>query len=150
MRVVIERRLKARRLDCPLIFHRVSKGRQGQPVKGFDKMWHKVLSDAGLPPGRLLHDLRRSAVRNLIRAGVDESTAMKVSGHRTRSMLDRYNIIEETGTGAALARVDAWLSTQPRAKKVERAQFGHTRATAGGNSLIYKGAMAEAGGNRTR
>ena len=150
VRVIIERRLEARRLDCPLIFHRVSKGRGGQPVRAFDKMWRNALKDAGLPHGRLFHDLRRSAVRNLIRAGVDESTAMKVSGHRTRSMLDRYNIIEETETAAALARVDAWLSTQPEGRNVKRAQFGHTRAAGSGNSLIYQGVMAEAGGNRTQ
>jgi hypothetical protein len=74
---------------------------------------------------------------------------MMVSGHKARSMLDRYNIIEESETAAALARVDAWLSNQPRAPKIKRAQFGHTRASVDSNSLIYQGVMAEAGGNRT-
>lgn len=118
VRAIIERRLEARRLDCPLIFHRVSKGRAGQPVKSIAGLWRRALAEANLPEGRLFHDLRRSAVRTLIRAGVDPSVAMKVSGHKTKAMLDRYNIIAEEETGAAFAKADAYLSTQPAARVV--------------------------------
>jgi site-specific recombinase XerD len=131
-RSVIERRLKARRLDCPLIFHRTSKGKAAQPVKEIAKLWRNALEAAELPAGRLFHDLRRSAVRNLIRAGVDPSVAMRVSGHKTRSMLDRYNIIGADETAAALSQTDAYLSTQPRDRNLpslgEHAQNAHNRA----------------------
>lgn len=118
VRTIIERRVRARRLDCPLVFHRTLKGKPGQPIRQIDDIWKKALKAAGLPEGRLFHDLRRSAVRTLIRSGVDPSVAMKVSGHKTDSMLRRYNIITETETAAALAKADAYLSTQPAERTI--------------------------------
>jgi integrase len=114
-RAIIERRIAARRMDCPLIFHR-----GGQPIGQFWEPWRAALSAAGLPAGRLFHDLRRSAVRNLIRSGVDQVTAMKVSGHVTDSMFRRYNITTEAETAAALKATDAYLATQPKTRNVVR------------------------------
>jgi len=74
-RAILDHRVQARRLDCALIFHRA-----GRPVGPFHDLWNSAVKAAGLTPGRLFHDLRRSAVRNLIRSGVDQTTAMKSRG----------------------------------------------------------------------
>jgi integrase len=149
VRTILERRLKARRFDCALIFHRVSKGKPGQPVKAFDLMWRNALAEASLPPGRIFHDLRRSAVRTLISSGVDPQMAMKVSGHKTQSMLARYNVTDEMDSAAALAKADAWLSTQPKTRNVEQGQFGDIRMAVGAELQSHQHVLAEAGGNRT-
>ena len=58
VKAIVERRLRVRRFNVPLIFHRVCKGKPGQPITDFWQVWKEALQKAGLPSGRLLHDLR--------------------------------------------------------------------------------------------
>ena len=76
----------------------------------------------GLQPGRqgglTFHDTRRTAIRNLIRAGVDQTVAMRISGHRTDSTFRRYNITSEDDLREAVEKVAAYVETLPTERKI--------------------------------
>lgn len=85
----LERRMGA---VVPWLFPYLRGRHIGERIRSFRKRWAKACREASCP-GMIRHDLRRTACRNMLRCGVRERTVMQVMGHRTRSMLDRYNIV---------------------------------------------------------
>jgi integrase len=126
LREIIDRRLARRRLDCTLVFHRMAKGKSGRPIKDFSCAWKAALKTAALPSGLLPYDLRRSALRNMVRGGTDYTVAMRISGHRTRSTFDRYNIVSTEDLELAITRTAAYVATLPTERTVVHSQNVHT------------------------
>ncbi len=106
---------------CPLVCHRA-----GRPLRSITTIWKTAWVTLGEATGKrgaadsswrsyrgpLFHDLRRSGIRNLVRAGVPERIAMAISGHKTRSVFDRYNIVSERDIEQAGRLVAALLTRQ--------------------------------------
>jgi integrase len=80
------------------------------PVKDFRRCWELLTQAAGVP-GLLLHDLRRSAVRNMVRRGVSQKTARTISGHKTDSVFSRYNIVSDADIAEAARLIEAGAKT---------------------------------------
>lgn len=129
---VIERRWAARTFEqadkttklSEFVFHRA-----GAPIVDFRKAWDAAFAEAKVAP-RLFHDLRRTAVRNMVRAGISQAVAMSISGHKTASMFQRYNVTSTTDRVDALARTQAHLAartTDDRSNLIEMPQVASGR-----------------------
>jgi integrase len=101
-RARVETMQKKTKRTVPWIFARDD----GAPVGDFKKAWRTACTKAGFPM-RIFHDFRRTAVRNLERAGVPRSAAMKLTGHRTESVYRRYAIVAESDLREAGAKLAA-------------------------------------------
>jgi integrase len=109
---IIARARDGRRLDCRFVFHL-----EGKPILDFRGAWAAACKAAG-HAGLLVHDLRRSAIRNLSRAGVSEQVAMQLSGHKTREIFRRYNITSSADLKVAVERRDQYLNTRLVGRKI--------------------------------
>jgi len=104
-RAITENLQRQLKVVCPRVFHR-----SGRPIKSFRVAFRSACVEAGCP-GRVLHDFRRTAVRNLVRAGIPERVAMQMTGHKTRSVFERYNIVSAGDLREAAKRLDAATGT---------------------------------------
>ena len=91
---------------CPFVFHR-----EGQPIRHIRGAWMTACRRAGVE-GMLFHDMRRTTVRNLLRAGVSQRTAMEVTGHKTASVFMRYDIVSEDDIRDAQEKMQSYLRAQ--------------------------------------
>jgi integrase len=125
---ILQRAKDTRKPESPFVFQD-----NGRPIGDFRKAWHSACVSAGLGyfeklgegraakkvyRGLLVHDLRRSAVRNMVAAGIREKVAMGLSGHKTRSVFDRYHIVTEDDLAEASDRLFGHLERQAEAAKV--------------------------------
>jgi integrase len=104
-------RLARAKQIIPWVFFRlVAKGRRGplhpKQILRFNRAWKTACRVPGCP-SRIPHDLRRTAIRNLVRAGVPERVAMQMTGHKTRSVFERYNIVSNSDLKAAARTLEA-------------------------------------------
>jgi len=110
MRLVHSRR----RLGCPFVFHH-----DGEPIRKFEKAWKAASKKVGLN-GKLFHDFRRTAARNMVRSGISERVAMVITGHKTRSIFDRYNIVSDQDLKEAAIKQQAFINSQETSEMVTK------------------------------
>lgn len=113
-----KQRCEAKWPICPWICHRGGvrlqslkhSWRQACERVGLGQMVKDAEKDRKVWEGKIPHDFRRTAIRNMVRAGVSEKVAMAISGHKTRSVFDRYNIVNEADLKAAADRLSGYFS----------------------------------------
>jgi integrase len=122
LREVLERQqmiaeaLRAHGITVRAVFCYTHGVKRGQRISesAFNHAWNRARVAAGCPD-RIPHDFRRTAVRNLVRAGVAERVAMQLTGHKTRAVFERYNIVSPSDLREAAQRLDTFLSGGPGA-----------------------------------
>ena len=90
---------------CPFLIQH-----EGKPIFDFEKSWKSACRTAGIP-NALYHDLRRTALTNMIEAGFSEKEAMEISGHKTRAVFDRYHIVSSRRLKELGWKMEAHLNT---------------------------------------
>lgn len=124
---IIQRRWKARRYEgkkgevivSPFVFSR-KRGRgvvkSGIQISEFRKTWKAACIKTDKPDA-LFHDFRRTAIRNMVRAGVPRKVAMLISGHKTESVFERYNITDDNDLEDAVRKTQAYVEQLPKKRE---------------------------------
>lgn len=125
LRPIFRKQWSNRAVGCKYVFHR-----HGEPIHDFRSVWNNACRKLGLgygykatrkyvkkwesklKPGPILHDFRRTAIRHMMNAGVSESVAMSISGHKTNSVFKRYNITSPEDQKNAMKKVRSYLEAQ--------------------------------------
>jgi len=134
---------------CPWICHRGEirlqslkhSWRKACQAVGLGEMVEDTMKGHKVWQGKIPHDLRRTAVRNMVRAGVPEKVAMAISGHKTRSVFDRYNIVNERDLEQAARSLSAYFEKQTGTLAVTLAELrGDRRSGAVSREVVESSA----------
>jgi len=108
----------ARKAKSPFVFTR-----RGRPIKSIRKGFEEALKRANIKDFHF-HDLRHTFNTNMRKAGVDQSMIMKMTGHKTLSMFNRYNTVDQDDALEAMGKLDLLLAEQKASKSSDQVQTG--------------------------
>jgi integrase len=106
-----------------------TRGKPAARIVDMRDAWERATTAAGCPE-LLFHDLRRSGVRNMRRQGISEKVAMTISGHKTRSVFERYNIVDRADVREAVRKLDRAGRDRQQREMFEQGEMFHAEPDA--------------------